>query len=151
MTQYLNKRMLLGKSTEQLVISALLDDEREVYVPVVDDHGVDILVRSKSEDTNFQYQEIQVKSLSKGGLFAAITCPRPAPNYWFVFYVKDIDTMWLINSEDFVKIASLNVTGKNIGKRSLQLAYKGKIRPQHAQYIIKKDANTGVYDFSRLP
>lgn len=133
--------MLLGQSVEYKIASMLLGEGREIYLPVVDDHGVDMLV-AQSQSKTPSYQELQIKSVSKGGLFAAITCNNPRPNYWFVFYVKSIDKIWLINSTVFVQIASQNKQGKNCGKYSLSLATKGgKIR--HHEYVVK--------DFSKLP
>lgn len=141
--------MHLGRSTEQLVISKFLAEGREVYVPLVDDHGVDLIVVPKESKTeegeSIGYQEIQVKSLSKNGLFAAITCPDPRPNYWFIFYVQNKDTFWLINSMDFVKLASQNSQGKNVGKYSLGLASDTKKGPKikYPEYVVT--------DFSRIP
>lgn len=139
----MNQSMNLGRASEYFVTSKLLNEYREVYLPVVDDHGVDLLVRTIQQDNTHQYQEIQIKSISSGGLFAAISCPQPAPNYWFVFYIKEINTMWLINSMDFVKLASQNVKGKNIGKYSLSLANKKGITAKCSQFVIN--------DFSKLP
>lgn len=135
--------MILGKASEHLVASKLLDEEREIYLPLVDDHGVDLIVRTIQPNNSDQFQEVQIKSLSTGGLFAAITCNNPKPNYWFVFYVKDIDTMWLINSIDFVQLASPNRKGKNIGKYSLSVAGKKGPSVKCANYIVT--------DFSTLP
>ena len=135
--------MLLGASTEHLITSMLLKEEREVYAPLVDDHGVDLLVKTKDQTVKRTYQELQIKSLTDEGLFAAINCPNPQPNYWFVFYVRQHNTIWLINSRDFVRIASQNKKGKNIGKYSLQLATRNGIRQAHSNYIIT--------DFSKLP
>lgn len=172
-----NESLTLGKSTEFLITSKLLDSCREVYLPVVDDHGVDILVLTKSDnhskvDTEIDaetkrpltlcyeneydeelesliakaskcpYQELQVKSLTKGGLFAAINCPNPKPNYWYVFYVKSLDKIWLINSVIFVKIASQNKKGKNKNKYSLTLATKSGVI-KHKEFLIT--------DFNKLP
>ena len=138
--------MYLGQSTEHKILSMLLAEEREVYLPTVDDHGIDALVLSKSSEDERVYQELQIKSITNGGLFAAISCPKPRDNYWFVFYVKQHDTLWLINSLDFVKIASQNVNSKNSknqGKYSLSLATKNSIRKKTSKYIIT--------DFSKLP
>ena len=146
----MNPSQNLGKSTEMLVTSMLLAENREVYLPAVDDRGVDLIVRSRAcENGNSEsqaqavLQELQVKSVSTGGLFAAIKCEEPRPNYWFVFYIKDIDKMWLINSIDFVKISSRNSTGKNIGKYTLDLKPTRKTPVKHAIYYIT--------DFSKLP
>ena len=44
--------LFLGKTTEYLVLSRLLKEQREAYLPAVDDHGVDVIVRTrhKGED-----------------------------------------------------------------------------------------------------
>ena len=133
-----NVSMLLGQSVEYKIASMLLAEAREIYLPVVDDHGVDILVAPIHPDDG--YQELQIKSLSKGGLFAAISCGNPRPNYWFVFHLLNVagtgqSLTWLINSMDFVKIASQNKQGKNIGKYSLTLATKGG-KIHHRQFLI---------------
>lgn len=142
-----NKSMYLGQSSEHKILSMLLAEEREVYLPTVDDHGVDALVLTKSVNPNASriYQELQIKSLTENGLFAAISCPNPRPNYWFVFYVKQHDTIWLINSMHFVKIASCVTKpgSKNLGKYSLSLATKRSIRKATASFIVT--------DFSKLP
>ena len=138
-----NLSMYFGASVEHLVVSKLLEEEREVFLPVVDDHGVDILVKSKPGAPD-AWQELQVKSLHEGGLFAAINCPNPRANYWFVFYVKQHDTVWLVNSLDFVRLASQNRPDcKNANKYSLSLATTKNLRQAMKQYIIT--------DFSKLP
>ena len=146
----MNPSQNLGKSTEMLVTSMLLAENREVYLPAVDDHGVDLIVRSRTcEDGNAEsqaqeeFQELQVKSVSTGGLFAAIKCEKPRQNYWFVFYIKDIDKMWLINSIEFVKLSSRNSQGKNIGKYTLDLKPAKRTPIKQPQYLIT--------DFSKLP
>lgn len=136
--------MYYGVSVEHRVMSWLLKEEREVYVPLVDDSGVDLIVRSR-EGAAHEFQELQIKSLREGGLFAAISCPNPRPNYWFVFYSGVQGLFWLINSMTFVTIASRNSdTCKNAGKYSLSLTVKGgNARPATAEYLIT--------DFSQLP
>lgn len=139
----MNKSLHLGQASEYLVMSKLVNEQREIYYPAVDDHGVDLLVKTITSDNTYEYQEIQIKSLSTGGLFAAISCPNPKPNYWFVFYIKDIDTMWLINSMDFIKLASQNTKGNNIGKFSISLTNKKGPSGKCANYVIT--------DFGKLP
>lgn len=137
----MNKSMYLGRSSEHLITSLLLAEGREVFTPAVDDRGVDLLVASREADGS--YQELQVKSISEGGLFAPLNCPNPRPNYWFIFYVQNHNTLWLINSMDLVRIASKNVQGKNVGKYSIPLSTAKKISQKYKEYII--------IDFSRLP
>lgn len=43
----MNPSQNLGKSTEMLVSSMLLAKNRELYLPAVDDHGVDMIVPTK--------------------------------------------------------------------------------------------------------
>jgi hypothetical protein len=130
----------------------LLDCGREVYLPAVDDHGVDIIVRTADYDAtalgspnSFEFQELQVKSVSQGGLFAALKCDHPRANYWFVFYIKDIDKMWLINSEQLVKIASCVTKpgSKNLGKFTIDLKPVKRTPIKFPQYHIT--------DFTNLP
>lgn len=161
----MNPSQNLGKSTEMLIGSMLLAENRETYLPCVDDHGVDMIVRTKNyipgdgnQAENYEFQEIQVKSINTGGLFAAMKID-PRPNYWFVFYIKDIDQLWLMNSMDLVNYqqknaaknpgepeylyASQNKTGKQMGKWSLDLTPTKKTPTKSSFYTIT--------DFSRLP
>ena len=162
----MNPTQVLGKATELLVSSLLLKDQRELYQPVVDDHGVDLIVRTIDynpdapieEPSHYEFQEIQVKSVKEGGLFAAINID-PRPNYWFVFYIRDIDKMWLINSMDIINhqqinaglkpgdagsiAASQNKKGNSIGKWSIDFTPTKRTPIKAANYIIT--------DFSKLP
>ena len=161
----MNPSQNLGKSTEMLIASMLLAENRETYLPCVDDHGVDMIVRTNNyikgdgrKAENYEFQEIQVKSINTGGLFAGMKID-PRPNYWFVFYIKDIDQIWLINSMDLVNYqainagknpgdpeylyASQNKNGKEIGKWSLDLKPTKKTPIKSSFYNIT--------DFSRLP
>ena len=155
--------LYLGKSTENMVLSKLLSEYRETYLPVVDDQGVDLIVRTRrpeerddaqiydlsdgrmrTECLSSEFQEVQVKSASTEGLFAAFRCV-PRPNYWFVFYVRDIDTMWLIHSSDVYRLSSISAPGtKTAGQCSLSLSYKnGNTHQALDCYIVK--------DFMKLP
>lgn len=128
-----NKRMLLGAFTEHYITSLLLKEERELYLPVVDDHGVDILVKSRKISKD-PYQEIQVKSKDLDGQFSAISFKKTKANYWFVFYVKQQNIIWLINSLILKKIATPNKKGKNKGKYSIKLIDKKGVK--YKNYII---------------
>lgn len=162
----MNATQILGKASELLVSSKLLAENRELYQPLVDDHGVDLIVRTKDWDSNlddkdprhYEFQEIQVKSIQKGGLFAAITI-EPRANYWFVFYIKDIDRMWLVNSKDIDNhetlnaglvcgdagylSASQNKQGKYIGKWSLDFSPTKRCPIKSADYLAE--------NFNKLP
>lgn len=131
-----------------LIASKLLAENREVYLPCVDDHGVDIIVRTKNFDKTLphidprshEFQEIQAKSVSEGGLYV-FSC-TPQPNYWFVFYNHSTDVVWLIPSVDLPLICSINKKGKNIGKYTLNLVPTKKTPIKHHKYVVS--------DFSEL-
>lgn len=146
----MNPTQFLGESTEMLVASMLLGEGRELYLPAVDDHGVDMIVRTRHKSVgdgilaeHHDFQEIQIKSRYKGGLFAGMTV-NPRVNYWFIFYIQDINKFWLINSLDVYRNSSINKPGsKNAGKCSLTLAGKKGPRAAMSQYIVN--------NFNKLP
>lgn len=118
----MNIKMSFGKAIEYKVASEMLREGFEVYLPTVDDHGVDIVARTP----NGNIVEVQVKALSKNqkkGLFAAIN-HTPRNNFYFVFYVEAMDAMWILSSTDFIKYASVNKAGKHIGKYSINIKNK---------------------------
>lgn len=135
-----------------LVLSMLLDEGRDTYLPVVDDRGVDIIVRTKdfqsgdgSKPEHYEFQEIQVKSVSTGRVFPALKCPKPLPNYWFFFYIKDIDRKWLVNSQDLVRLSSCVTKpgAKNLGTYTFDLKPVKKSPIKHPEFLIN--------DFATLP
>lgn len=109
-----------GKRMEFLVISKMLEQGLDIYLPLVDDFGIDAVVRKKDGS----YIELQIKARSKNvvfgdaALFAAIT-HESRDNYYFVFYSQRLDKTWILSSQDFIKEAAQNKTGKNKGKRSI--------------------------------
>lgn len=149
-SDYYNRKQSLGTSIELLITSQLLDEGREVWVPTVDDHGVDLLVKTRNViqgnrtlAEHFDFQEIQIKSVKNGGLFV-FSCKNPRPNYWFIFFVKEKGTYWLINSLDLVNnIAYMNKSGGNVGKYTAPLSTKEKINAKYSKYIVK--------DFNKIP
>jgi hypothetical protein len=111
-----------GKRMEYYVISRMLEQGLDVYIPLIDDFAIDAVVRKK----NGSFVELQIKARSKdvkfgdAALFAAITHERRS-NYYFVFYSHRLDKLWILSSEDFIKEAAQNKNGINKGKRSIWL------------------------------
>jgi len=109
-----------GKRIEFWVIGEMLKQNFDVYIPLVDDRGVDAIVRR----SDGSFLEIQIKARSKNikesnaALFAAIT-HEDRPNYCFVFYSDRLKTTWIMSSKEFIKEANQNVNGKNKGKYSI--------------------------------
>lgn len=110
-----------GKRMEYYLIGKMLMEGLDCYVPLVDDHGVDCII--KKHDGTFI--EVQIKARSMGvtdgdaALFAAIS-HEFRPNFYFVFFSERLyNTMWILSSEEFLKECVTNKTGKNAGKRSI--------------------------------
>lgn len=109
-----------GKRMEYFVLGRMLKEGLDVYVPLVDDFGIDAVLR-KPDGT---FIELQIKARSEdvvfgdAALFAAIT-HEARENYYFVFYSARIDKTWIMTSKDFIMESVLNKSGKNIGKRSI--------------------------------
>ena len=109
-----------GKRMEYNLIGKMLMEGLDVYVPLVDDHGVDCII--KKEDGTFI--EVQIKARSRevtdgdAALFAAIT-HELTPNFFFVFFSERLDTMWVMSSEEFLQECVTNKNGKNQGKRGI--------------------------------
>ena len=109
-----------GKRMEFFVISRMLEQGLDVYIPLVDDFAIDAVVR-KDDGT---FVELQIKARSKdvkfgdAALFAAITHEH-RENYYFIFYSHRLDKTWILSSKDFIMEAAQNRNGKNTGKRSI--------------------------------
>ena len=109
-----------GKRMEYNLVGKMLMEGLDVYLPLVDDHGVDCVI--KKEDGAFI--EVQIKARSSevtdgdAALFAAIT-NELTPNFYFVFYSERLDLMWIMSSEEFLQECVTNKTGKNAGKHSI--------------------------------
>ena len=142
-----------GRRMEYYFIGQMLREGLDCYVPLVDDNGVDCVIK-KSDGT---FIEIQIKARSKdvklgdGALFSAIE-HEARENYYFVFYSERLDCMWILSSEEFLRECSTNKNGKNIGKHCIWFngcklnkqtgTREEYCKPQFAQYVCT--------DFSRF-
>lgn len=138
-----------GKRIEYWIIGRMLKEGIDVYVPLVDDHAVDAIIKRKDGSTAL----IQIKARSKdvvagdAALFAAIPHDEVRLNYWFVFYSERMDKTWVMTSTEFDKEAVKNKSGKNIGLRSIWFNGKRKnkttgiheeyCKPQWEKYLIE--------------
>lgn len=109
-----------GKRMEYYLIGQMLMEKLDVYVPLVDDHGVDCVIKKK--DGTFIEVQIKARSsevaLGEAALFAAIK-HEPKENFYFVFYSERMETMWILSSEEFLKECATNKKGKNTGRHSI--------------------------------
>ena len=109
-----------GKRMEYKLVGDMLMEGLDCYLPLVDDHGVDCVI--KKQDGTFI--EIQIKARSTevtfgdAALFSAIH-HELTPNFYFVFYSERMGTMWILSSEEFLHECVTNRTGKNAGSHSI--------------------------------
>jgi len=130
----------------------MLKDGLDVYVPLVDDDGIDAIIR-KSDGTIIECQ-IKARSVNvamrDAALFAAIQHDEVRPNYFFIFYSERLDTTWVMSSEDFVRTANQNKTGKNAGKRSIWFngTKTDRETKKQLEYPFEKFHKYKIEDFS---
>jgi hypothetical protein len=139
-----------GKRIEYYVISLMLKEGLDIFLPMVDDDAIDAVIKKPDG----KYVEIQIKARSKdvtfgdAALFAAIE-HEYRENYWFVFYSERIDnTILIMSSREFIKEAVQNKTGKNKGKRSIWL--NGKNTKENKEFIKERFKKYIVKNFNRI-
>ena len=142
-----------GKRMEYYLVGKMLMEGLDCYLPLVDDHGVDCII--KKEDGTFI--EIQIKARSNSvtygdaALFAAIT-HEFTPNFYFVFYSERLDTMWIMSSEEFLRECVTNKSGNNVGKRTIWFNGKrtNKQTGEKTEYCYPRFDKYVAKDFSRF-
>lgn len=142
-----------GKRMEYNIVGKMLMEGLDCYLPLVDDHGVDCIIK-KNDGT---FIEIQIKARSNtveegnAALFAGIEHSL-TPNYYFVFYSERMDTMWIMSSKEFLEECITNKNGKNIGKHTIQFnGYKKENKDgEKIEYCKDKFEKYIAKDFSRL-
>ena len=109
-----------GKRIEYSIIGEMLKEGLDVYTPMVDDMGIDAVVR-KSDGT---FLEVQIKARSEevkfgdAGLYSVNKHLHPRNNYYFVFYSQRMNVKWIMSSEEFVENSRLIENGKNKGSNN---------------------------------
>ncbi|HFQ5047563.1 TPA: hypothetical protein ACGUWG_004385, partial [Vibrio vulnificus] len=142
-----------GKRMEYWIAGLMLKEGIDVYMPLIDDNGIDAVIR-KPDGT---FIEVQIKARSKNvsmgdaALFAAIT-HELRDNYYFVFYSERLEQFWIMSSEDFIKESNQNKIGKNIGKRSIWFNGKRKNRQigEYTEHCHAKFDKYKATSFSKL-
>lgn len=134
-----------GKRQEFGAIAELLRRGYDVYVTLVDDQGIDCVVRhgpSKFFDVQIKARSLESKA-GKSGLFTLIDCSQARRNYIFVFFAEGVGERgryWVIPSTHIVRPGFANSlkSGKNVGKYRLVLN-----RPKYADYVDAFEAAFG--------
>ena len=124
-----------GKRQEFVAIAELLRRGFDVYLTLVDDQGIDCIVRLDCDPPT--YLDIQIKARSRSakqpGTFARLDVPNPRPNYFFIFYSEAADSYWIMSSLDVVAKANVGKSGKTEGKFRLDfvnVSVSGEVRPR---------------------
>lgn len=140
-----------GKRIEYSIIAQMLKEGLDVYVPLVDDYGIDAVVRKP----NGTFVEVQIKARSLDvnpgdeALFAGIRHEHRS-NYWFVFYAEGVrrnptdpeptPLTWVLSSKEFLDVSYANKKGKNIGSHTLWFNGRKKgisyAKPQYDKYLV---------------
>ena len=122
-----------GKRQEYSVISELLKRGFDVYMTLVDDQGIDCVIRVN----NKRYLDIQIKARSKGvknwNLFPQLHS-KPRGNFYFIFYTEKDNNFWVIPSKDIKNLGNKMKSGKNIGTISLRIPKSDKGRENFKKY-----------------
>lgn len=142
-----------GKRMEYYIIGLMLKEGIDCYVPLVDDDGIDVVVRKNDGS----FIEVQIKARSAdviegdAALFAALT-HAPRPNYFFIFYSQRLEKIWIMSSEEFLSECVTNTSGKNAGKRSIWFNGKKKDPKtgERKEYAKSKFDRYLATDFSRF-
>ena len=141
-----------GRRMEYWIIARMLKEGLDVYTPLVDDFGIDAVVRRPSGE----FVECQIKARSRtvgfgdAGLFAAIR-HEARPNYFFIFYSERMDTTWIMSSEEFLQHSVVNRNGRNVGLRSVW--FNGRRRDhggEPVEYVKPQWERFVAHDFSKI-
>lgn len=126
-----------GKRQEYSVIAELLRRGFDVYPTLIDDQGIDCIIRLNSK----KYLDIQIKARSKEAqnwnFFPQLNF-RPKDNFYFIFYIEKNNSFWVIPTKNISNLGSKMKTGKNAGTISLLIAQNGK---NFKKYLKYKDDN----------
>lgn len=109
-----------GKRQEYIAVAELLRRGFDVYMTLVDDQGVDCVVRLDSE----RYIDLQIKARSKTAKMWNAFGPllfEPRANYYFMFYTERDGNYWIIPSLELEPLCFKNKTGKYVGRMRVDL------------------------------
>lgn len=127
-----------GKRQEYSVVAELLKHNYDVYMTLVDDQGIDCIIRLDDK----RYLDIQIKARSKDAKcwykFAALDF-KPRDNFFFIFYTELNDSFWVIPSTELHTLCLVNKSGKNEGKMSLNLPKSNNDKKADIYEIYKNE------------
>ena len=116
-----------GKRQEYSALAELLRRGFDVYLTLVDDQGIDCIIRRNSKT----YIDVQIKARSKHAkqwtTFAAMRF-KPRRNLFFIFYAErglrggtEGYSIWVMPSKAVARLSHKNQGGANAGRYTLVL------------------------------
>jgi hypothetical protein len=102
-----------GKWFELRVISELMRLKLHVYTPLVDDQGIDCIIRSEDGKKHI---EIQIKARSedaKRWYFFPLLKNELRENLYIILFTEKTNHFWVIPSMELLQLGSQHKTGKN--------------------------------------
>jgi hypothetical protein len=153
MASYRNSKSF-GERYEYRAISELLENGYDVYKTLVDDQGIDCVIR-KDIDNSTKYIDLQIKARSRSAkdpaTFSAMDIKNPRPNYAFMFYSEQLDEFWIIPSVELSSgLAYQNKSGKNKGRYRIDLAAKQGGKPIPKGNFDKYRGQNGLNMLERM-
>jgi hypothetical protein len=139
-----------GKRQEFGAIAELLRRGYDVYVTLVDDQGIDCVVRQGPD----RYFDVQIKARSlnvaknNAAFFPQLKITEPRANYIFIFYAEaigDRGTYWVIPSTQLVRpdFGLTIKSGPRKGLYRIKLNNMLRPRPKYAAYVDAWEAAFG--------
>lgn len=132
-----------GKRMEYSIIGELLLQKYDVYIPLVDDHGVDAIIKKKDGT----FIELQIKARSNDvkniATFANINVKNQINdknnhNFYFIFRSEKLNKTWVLSFNEFIENSKENKTGKNKGNRTIIFSTKnGKLNEKLKNFEVK--------------
>ncbi len=109
-----------GRRQEYIAAAELLKRGFDVYMTLVDDQGIDCIVRLDDQ----RYIDIQIKARSRSAKqwnrFAAMQFV-PRASLFFIFLLEKSDRVWVIPSVHLAQLGRQNRTGENAGRTTVDL------------------------------
>jgi hypothetical protein len=141
---------------EYWIIGLLLKEGFDVFVPLVDDDGIDAIIRGN----NGRKLDVQIKARSgevRFGSSALFTLgqshPKVRSDFFFIFYSERLLDMWIMSSSDFVENCVTTKSGLHEGNRSIWMNGKSRLKGNeypNPRFDRWRATQNGKFDFSGL-
>jgi hypothetical protein len=132
-----------GKRQEYRAIAELLRRGFDVYLTLVDDQGIDCVIRINES----RYLDVQIKARSTAakekdwGYFPRLFVPSGRTNLFYILYSEGVNAYWVFSSEDIISLekqpgsnVTKNKNGKNAGRYAIRTCGKNK----HGVYAFER-------------